>query len=100
GELIMKSNNLEDVTRLQIGQVLLIPHPEFSVTISRKERKVTLFNHGRFFKEYSVKDWKVPPSKKPATITTKVTNKMAWKEGKQVAFGTKDYAGSARWIML
>lgn len=99
-EFIMRTNNLEDPTKLRIGQVLIVSQPEFTVTINRKSQVVTLFNKGIFFKQYRVKTWNAPVSKSPTPITTKVVEKIAWKNGQRVTFGKKEYAGSARWIAL
>ncbi len=100
GELIMRSNNLEDPRRLSIGQVLYVSHPEFVVVINRKEKMITLYNHGKFFKQYHAKTWAVPPPKNNAPITAKVANVAAWNHGSRVAFGTKEYAGASFWVQL
>jgi hypothetical protein len=36
----------------------------------------------------------------PARINTKVAEILAFKGGKRVGFGTKEYVGSTRWIRL
>lgn len=97
-ELIMRINNLDDPRKLQIGQVLLVSRPEFSITIDTKERKVVLFNQAKFFKQYRPKSWNAPPLRAP--VTAKVTEKIAWKEGQRVAFGSREYAGSTHWILV
>ncbi|MEI8343263.1 MAG: LysM peptidoglycan-binding domain-containing protein, partial [Verrucomicrobiota bacterium] len=56
-ELLTRSNNLDDPRKLRIGQVLIVSHPQFALTINRKEKTVMLFNHGKFFKQYPVKAW-------------------------------------------
>lgn len=103
-ELIMRQNNLTDPTKLQIGQVLRVSNPEFSLKIDRKNKKLVLFNKGRFFKQYIPKTWSGPAAKPGAPnsppITSKVTEKIAWRNGNRVAFGSKDYAGSARWVVI
>lgn len=99
-ELIMRTNNLDDPRRLRVGQVLWVSHPEFSLVIKRKEKSVTLYNHGKFFKQYPVKEWKVPPAKPSPPIKAKVMEKVAWKEGKRVPIDSKDYLASGRWIVL
>ena len=97
-ELIMRTNNLSG-TMLRIGDRLLISNPEFSLFIQRKEQAVVLLDKGMFFKRYRIKTVKLPP-KQPARITTRVGETMAWRDGKRVGFGTKEYMGSARWIRL
>jgi LysM repeat protein len=97
-ELIMRMNNLSG-TMLHIGEHLLISHPDFSIVVQRKPQALVLLDHGTFFKQYHVREEKLPP-KQPAKVVTKVAEVMAWKDGKRVGFGTKDYAGSTRWIRL
>jgi LysM repeat protein len=98
-ELIMRTNNLTDPTKLRIGDTLYIAHPQFTVQINRKEKTITLLNHGKFFKKYRPKAWNIPPVKKMVPITAKVTDKIALRNGQRVAFGARDYIGSARWIV-
>jgi len=97
-ELIMRMNNLNG-TMLHIGDRLLVSHPEFSLFIQRKERLVVLFNHGAFFKQYHVRETKLPEHA-PPKIMTRVAEVMAWKGDKRVGFGTKEYVSSTRWIRL
>src|SRR5213595_394552 len=97
-ELIMRMNNMSS-TMLHIGEHLLISHPEFAMVIQRKAKVVVLLNHGAFFKQYHVGEEKLPP-KQPAKITTKVAETMAWRDGKRVGLGSKDYIGSTRWVRL
>jgi LysM repeat protein len=97
-ELIMRTNNLSS-TMLHIGDRLLISHPEFSLVIQRKAKLVVLLEHGAFFKQYHVREEKLAP-KQPPKVTTKVAETMAWRGGKRVGFGTKEYIGSTRWIRL
>jgi LysM repeat protein len=108
-ELIMRSNNLSD-TMLRIGQKLTITPAEFSLVISKKDRKVTVLNKGEFFKQYpilSMPHHAAPPAsakKGPARpepkITGSITEKIAWSpEGIRVAFGDKAYPHATHWIV-
>ena len=97
-ELIMRTNNLSG-TMLRIGEKLLISHPEFSIFIQRKGESVVLLDKGQFFKRYKAKSVKLGP-KQPPRISTKVAEVLAWRDGKRVGFGTKEYIGSVRWIRL
>ena len=97
-ELIMRMNNLSG-TMLHIGEHLLISHPDFSIVIQRKADVVVLLNHGTFFKQYHVREAKLPP-KQPSKVTAKVAETMAWKDGKRIGLGSKDYIGSIRWVRL
>jgi LysM repeat protein len=97
-ELIMRMNNMSG-TMLRIGDHLLISNPDFSMIIQRKGNVVVLLNHGAFFKQYHVREAKLP-AKQPAKISAKVAETMAWKDGKRVGVGSKEYLSSTRWIRL
>jgi LysM repeat protein len=97
-ELIMRMNNLS-TTMLHIGDRLLVSHPEFSMIIDEKPKLIVLLNHGAFFKQYHIREEKLPP-RRPAKVSTRVAEVMAWKDGKRIGFGTKDYISSTRWIRL
>jgi LysM repeat protein len=97
-ELIMRMNNMSG-TMLHIGEHLLISHPDFAMAIQRKANLVVLLNHGAFFKQYHVREAKLPP-KQPAKITAKVAETMAWKGGKRVGLGSKEYLASTKWIRI
>ena len=97
-ELIMRSNDLESI-RINIGDRYLIPQPDFAMIIDREDRTVTLYDHGRFFKEYAVQNWNIPTSKSRAAVQGKVAEKIAWKDGKRLRIGDPEYSASARWVM-
>ncbi len=97
-EMIMRMNNMSG-TMLRIGDKLLISHPDFSMTIQRKAKLIVLLNHGAFFKQYHVREAKLP-QKQPAKIMAKVAETMAWKGGKRVGLGSKEYLASTKWIRL
>lgn len=97
-ELIMRMNNLNS-TMLRVGERLLISHPDFSLVVQRKAKLVVLLTKGAFFKQYHVQEVKVP-GKQSARSVTKVAEVMAWRGGKRVGFGTKEFLGSTRWIRL
>jgi LysM repeat protein len=97
-EMIMRMNNMSG-TMLRIGERLLISHPDFSMIIQRKTNLVVLLNHGVFFKQYHGLEAKLP-QKQPSKIATKVAETMAWKDGKRVGLGSKEYLASTKWIRL
>ncbi len=97
-ELLFQANGLER-TMLRIGQKLRVPQVDFSVEIHLKQQRLVLLNHGRFFKSYPILNSK-PAAKKFPDIHTKVQEKIATKDGRRVAFGTKDYPGSLRSLSL
>ena len=94
----MRTNNMNG-TMLHIGEKLLISNPDFSMLIQTKQKIIVLINHGQFFKQYHVQELKLP-AKQPSRINTKVAEIFAWKNGKRVGFGTREYQTSTRWIRL
>jgi LysM repeat protein len=97
-ELIMRMNNLSG-TMLHIGEHLLISHPDFAIVVQRKPKLLVLLNHGGFFKQYRIQEEKLP-AKMGSKVTARVAEVMAWRDGKRVGFGTKEFIGSTRWIRL
>jgi LysM repeat protein len=97
-ELIMRMNNMSS-TMLHIGEHLLISHPDFSIVVQRKPKLLVVLNHGGFFKQYHIREEKLP-AKTSSKVQTKVAEVMAWRDGKRVGFGTKEFIGSTRWIRL
>ena len=97
-ELIMRMNNMSG-TMLHIGEHLLISHPDFAVVVQRKQKLLVVLNHGGFFKQYHIREEKLP-SKMPSKVSSRVTEIQAWRDGKRVGFGTKEFIGSTRWIRL
>lgn len=98
-DLIYAVNNLQTIN-LQIGQELAVPKLDTSLVIDRTAKTVTLQNAGEFVREYPVKSLKIPPAASTGTVQTKVSDKLAMKGSTRVAFGTKDYDGSDRCVML
>ncbi|MFL6584262.1 MAG: LysM peptidoglycan-binding domain-containing protein [Chthoniobacterales bacterium] len=95
-ELIMKINQL-DSTMLRIGERLWIAHPEFALFIQRKPQVVILLNHGAFFKQYHIRAVKLP-AKQPPRLNTKVAEVLAWRAGKRVGLGSREYREAIHWI--
>ncbi len=97
-ELIMRTNNLSS-TMLRIGDRLLISHPDFSVLIQRDGKLLYLLDHERFFKRYHLLKVNVP-GKPPPKISTRVAGVWAFKDGKRIGMGSRDFLNSTRWIRL
>ena len=65
----------------------------------RNAKLLYLLNHEQFFKRYHLHEEKLSP-KQPPKISTHIAEIMAWKNGKRVGFGTREYQTSTRWIRL
>jgi len=98
-ELIYRANRLATIN-LKIGQQLMIPKLDTALVVDRTANSVTLLNAGAFVREYPVTSLKLPPAAAKGSLETKVADKVAMKGSVRAAFGTKDYEGSDRWLML
>jgi LysM repeat protein len=102
-ELIFRSNNLTG-SMLRIGQKLVIAPADFSAVISLREKKVTLFNAKRFFKQYRILE--MPGRDNATTVATakrvgKVVAKIASDDaGNRVTFLDKGYSGASHEVSL
>ncbi len=94
-ELIMKVNGL-DSTMLRVGDLLLVPQAEFELRINHGAQLLDLYKGGVFFKRYRPRAFNLPGGVKIESVLEKV----AWKEGERVAFGSPEFLGSTRWIRL
>ena len=94
-ELIMKVNGL-DSTMLHVGDRLLVPSAGFELRINRGAQLVDLYRDGVFFKRYRPLAFEIPPGGHEGTVS----DKIAWRDGERVAFGTAEYLGSTRWVRL
>ncbi|MDD5201138.1 MAG: LysM peptidoglycan-binding domain-containing protein [Terrimicrobiaceae bacterium] len=99
-ELILRSNNLASID-LQIGQPLRIPQVEMTLVLDRNAKTLSLVNKGQLFKEYPVLSMELPGAARgKAPVTTQVKDKIAINGANRAAFGSRDYVGSERWLML
>jgi LysM repeat protein len=100
-DLLMKSNGMTG-TMLRIDQKILYTPADFSLIISRKEKRITVLNRGRFFKQYPIKTLPAASAKKaplPARQTGKIVEKIAWgPDGGRVIFSDPGYARATFWI--
>jgi len=98
-ELISRANGLTTIN-LKIGQVLEIPQLDTSLVIDRAASTVTVMNRGEFFREYPIVSLKLPTSATSGTVQTTVNDRFMLKGANRVAFGSKDFDGGERWILL
>ncbi|MEO8205565.1 MAG: LysM peptidoglycan-binding domain-containing protein [Chthoniobacterales bacterium] len=97
-DLIYRANNMSSIN-LQIGQVLLIPKLQPSIVIDRKAATLSILDNGKLLKEYPIVSFKGSGSA-GGTTSMQVKEKASLLGDKRVAFGSKEYAASDRWIML
>lgn len=98
-EMIMRVNNIKNVSALKVGRRIKIPQVEFSIVVDKAKNTLTLNNHGAFFKKYAIRtgkmDFQTPTG--DYKITTKRENKPG-KPGGPEADVMKDQG--SRWLGL
>ena len=102
-ELIFRSNNMTG-SMLRIGQKMVIAPADFSAVISVRDKKLTLYNAKRFFKQYRIlalpaadTAQKGPPVKRVGKVVGKLATDAA---GNRVTFQDKGYAGASHEVSL
>ncbi|HVE15655.1 MAG TPA: LysM peptidoglycan-binding domain-containing protein [Chthoniobacterales bacterium] len=99
-ELILRSNNLASID-LSVGQQLRIPQLDISLVIDRQAKTLSVLNKGQLFKEYPLLALDLPGAARGKDpVQTTIKDKIAIKGAGRVAFGSRDYVGSERWLML
>ncbi len=100
-DLMCKINGLSDPTQLRPNKRLLIPTPDFSIVIDKSDFKLTLYNHGKFFKSYKVglgKHGCTPVSK--FVINDKIKNPTWWSPEGPIPPGDPRNELGTRWMAL
>lgn len=81
-EAIVRVNEL-DSTLIRLGEKLLVPQLDFTITIDLPHDRVIVHDSHGFFTQYPIASMDLPPTRQ-LTIQTKVTAKSFWKNGKPV----------------
>lgn len=97
-ELLYRANGLSTIN-LKIGQQLLIPQIKTQLVINSEASTLTVNNGDIFFREYPIRSLKLPAAVQ-GKMEAKVADRVAMKDSKRVAFGTKDYDTSEKFVIL
>jgi len=100
-DLICRINGISDPAGLRPNMRLLLPAPEFSVVISKPDFRLTLLNHGKFFKSYKVglgKHGKTPVGE--FVIGDKIKNPTWWSPNGPIPPGDPRNELGTRWMAL
>lgn len=98
-DLIARANGLGS-TMLQIGQQLVIPSPDFKVTVDREARELILENRGEFFRSYPLRSSQVAGLPAGQSASCAVADTFVDAGGKRVVFGDKRYPGGQKVVVL
>ncbi len=96
-DYIMRANGKTTPVVYRAEALTMYPLDQFEMEISLEEKRVTLFENGEFFKEYEILGRNLPAnfSKK---VSTTVSEKVAWHEGRPVDFQKKEYMNCSKWV--
>lgn len=100
-DLICRINGITDPASVRPNTRLLIPTAEFSIVISKPDFKLTLFNHGKFFKSYKVglgKHGCTPVGE--FVINDKIKNPTWWSPQGPIPPGDPRNELGTRWMAL
>ncbi len=97
-EAITRLNGLNSIN-LRLGDHLFLIPTNFEVVIDVSSLKLELRNEGKFFKEYTIEDLKLPPNTRvPSTM--EVANKSAIFDNKSAIPWSADFAAADKRIVL
>lgn len=88
-DAIIRVNEL-DSTLIQIGEKLLVPRLDFTITIDLPRERVIVHDGHGFFTQYPIASSGLPPSR-AQVLKTKVRAKSFWKNGQPVK---REHGGS------
>ncbi len=95
-DLLVRLNNLEG-SMLHPGDHLLVAPLEFDFGVDLSQKSVVMMRKGRFFKEYTAIDVRLPPNMRvPAELT--IGLKSATIAGKSVPSTDPRYVDAEKWI--
>lgn len=100
-DLICTLSDVSDPARIRPNMRILIPETDFSIVIDKSDFKLTLYNHGEFFKSYKVglgKHGATPAGE--FVISEKIKNPTWWSRNGPVPPGDPNNELGTRWMAL
>jgi LysM repeat protein len=97
-DCIMHLNNMMDFGKIQPGDELVVMPLNFRLLIEPKRKSLSIWEGGRFIREYPILHLNVSGASAP--VTTKISSKGAFLAGKQVAPQSKDYRAASKIIVM
>lgn len=97
-DMIMHLNGMMDLKGLQPGDELVVMPLDFRVLIEVQRKTVSLWDGGRFIREYPIIHLGVPGTLAPGK--TKISSKLAEWAGHKVAPQSKDYRSADKILQL
>jgi len=95
-DCMMHLNSMMELPRLQPGQKLLVMPLDFRVLIEPRRNSISLWNGGKFIREYPVLDW---GGASPGPRQTTIASKPAELDGRRVLPESKQYRAADKVIL-
>lgn len=97
-DCIMHLNSMMEFGNIQPGDELVVMPLNFRMLIEPKRKSLSLWDGGRFIREYPILDLNTPGALAPGT--TKISSKLAELGGKKIAPQSKEYRAANKIILL
>ncbi len=95
-DYIMRANGKE-TTYIYPNEDLTVLELKGTADIDLSQGTLTIREDGRFIKEYAILEYNLPP-RFPKSVTTSISEKVAWYDGRAVDFTNSNYLKSRKWI--
>ncbi len=98
-DLLARANNLSG-TMLQIGQELIVPKTQITLTVDRPAMRLRLDDHGTFLCEYPLLSARLPALPEGIAGQGTVVDTQVEADGKRITYGQRNYNEGRRVIIL
>jgi hypothetical protein len=97
-ESMMHLNAMMELGQLQPGDELVVMPLEFRLLIEPRRKSLSIWDGGRFIREYPILHIKVPGTLTPGE--TRIGSKLAVLDGRNIAPQSKDYRAAEKSLLL
>ena len=102
-EYILRANGLSDPNRIVVGRDLrVLDNPAFAITVSKKEKTLTVTLGGQFFKRYRVSVGRADETPEGTfLIGNRIVHPSWWRaDGSEIPYGHPENILGTRWLSL
>ncbi len=97
-DMMMHLNGMMELKNIQPGEELIVMPLDFRLLIERRRKSLSVWDGGRFIREYPIIHLGVPGNLPPGK--TKISSKLAELNGRSVAPQSKDYRAAEKVIQI
>jgi lipoprotein-anchoring transpeptidase ErfK/SrfK len=102
-EYLLRANGLSDPNRIVVGRDLrVLDNPAFAITVSKKEKTLTVTLGGQFFKSYPVSVGRADETPEGTfLIGNRIVHPSWWRaDGSEIPYGHPENILGTRWLSL